>query len=150
MKIGLRILLGYFVIVALAAWLLGNVFVQQVKPGVRQAMEDTLADTANVLAELATDDFLAGHIDDGRFAARVRGLAARDIDARTWGFRKHSSDYRVHVTDARGHVVCDSTGRAAGRDYSRRTAVYLTLPGPSAPPPTPPAPTTHAPPPTTL
>src|SRR3546814_3306696 len=95
MKIGLRILLGYFVIVALAAWLLGNVFVQQVKPGVRQAMEDTLADTANVLAELATDDFLAGHIDDGRFAARVRGLADRDIDARIWGFRKHSSDYRV-------------------------------------------------------
>ena len=82
MKIGLRILLGYFVIVALAAWLLGNVFVQQVKPGVRQAMEDTLADTANVLAELATDDFLAGRIDDGRFAARVRGLADRDIDAR--------------------------------------------------------------------
>ena len=34
MKIGLRVLLGYFVIVALAAWLLGNVFVQQVKPGV--------------------------------------------------------------------------------------------------------------------
>src|SRR3546814_5999286 len=55
-------------------------------------MEDTLADTANVLAELATDDFLAGRIDDGRFAARVRGLADRDIDARIWGFRKHSSD----------------------------------------------------------
>src|SRR5690606_37783732 len=47
MKMGLRILLGYFVIVALAAWLLGNVFVQEVKPGVCQAMEDTLADTAN-------------------------------------------------------------------------------------------------------
>src|SRR3546814_2905114 len=75
MKIGLRILLGYFVIVALAAWLLGNVFVQQVKPGVRQAMEDTLADTANVLAVLATDDFLAVHIDDVRFAARLRGLS---------------------------------------------------------------------------
>src|SRR3546814_1770147 len=94
MKIGLRILLGYFVIVALAAWLLGNVFVQQVKPGVRQAMEDTLADTANVLAELATDDFLAGHIDDGRFAARVRGLADRDIDARARkSTRLNSSHY---------------------------------------------------------
>src|SRR3546814_86068 len=129
MKIGLRILLGYFVIVALAAWLLGNVFVQQVKPGVRQAMEDTLADTANVLAELATDDFLAGHIDDGRFAARVRGLADRDIDARIWGFRKHSSDYRVYVTDARGIVVFDSSGRDVGRDYSRWNDVYLTLRG---------------------
>ncbi|MFC3717175.1 two-component system sensor histidine kinase CreC [Luteimonas soli] len=129
MKIGLRILLGYFVIVALAAWLLGNVFVQEVKPGVRQAMEDTLADTANVLAELATDDFLAGRIDDGRFAARVRGLAERDIDARIWGFRKHSSDYRVYVTDARGIVVFDSAGRDVGRDYSRWNDVYLTLRG---------------------
>ena len=42
MRIGLRILLGYFVIVAIAALLLGRVFVQEVKPGVRQAMEDTL------------------------------------------------------------------------------------------------------------
>ena len=129
MKIGLRILLGYFVIVALAAWLLGNVFVQQVKPGVRQAMEDTLADTANVLAELATDDVLAGRIADGQFARRVRGLAGRDIDARIWGFRKQSADYRVYVTDARGVVVFDSTGRDVGRDYSRWNDVYLTLRG---------------------
>jgi two-component system sensor histidine kinase CreC len=129
MKIGLRILLGYFVIVALAAWLLGNVFVQQVKPGVRQAMEDTLADTANVLAELATDDVLAGRIADGQFARRVRGLAGRDIDARIWGFRKQSADYRVYVTDARGIVVFDSTGRDLGRDYSRWNDVYLTLRG---------------------
>ena len=56
MRIGLRILLGYFAIVAIAAVLLTQVFVAQVKPGVRQTMEDTLVDTANVLAELATDD----------------------------------------------------------------------------------------------
>ena len=79
MRIGLRILLGYFLIVALAALLLGQVFLREVKPGVRQAMEDTLVDTANVLAELATDDFLAGRMDDGRFATRVRALAGRDI-----------------------------------------------------------------------
>ena len=129
MKIGLRILLGYFVIVALAAWLLGNVFVQEVKPGVRQAMEDTLADTANALAELATDDFLAGRIADGSFARRMRALGERDIDASIWGFRKHASDYRVYVTDARGTVVFDSAGRDVGRDYSRWNDVYLTLRG---------------------
>ena len=129
MKIGLRILLGYFVIVALAAWLLGNVFVQEVKPGVRQAMEDTLADTANVLAELATDDFLAGRINDGRFAHRLRALGGRDIDANIWGFHKQASDYRVYVTDARGIVVFDSAGRDIGRDYSRWNDVYLTLRG---------------------
>lgn len=129
MRIGLRILLGYFLIVALAAFLLMRVFTQEIKPGVRQAMEDTLADTANVLAELATDDFLAGRIDDGRFAARVRALGTREIGANIWGFHKAQADYRVYVTDAHGIVVFDSAGRDLGRDFSRWNDVYLTLRG---------------------
>ncbi|MDR7193018.1 two-component system sensor histidine kinase CreC [Luteimonas terrae] len=129
MRIGLRILLGYFLIVALAAFLLMRVFTQEIKPGVRQAMEDTLADTANVLAELATDDFLAGRIDDGRFAARVRALRERDIGANIWGFRKAQAEYRIYVTDASGIVMFDSAGRDLGRDYSRWNDVLLTLRG---------------------
>lgn len=129
MRIGLRILLGYFLIVALAALLLGRVFVQEVKPGVRQAMEDTLADTANVLAELASDDFLAGRINDGHFAQRVRALRGRDFGARIWGFPKRTASYRVYVTDARGIVVFDSSERDLGKDYSRWNDVYLTLRG---------------------
>ena len=129
MKIGLRIFLGYFLIVALAALLLARVFVEEVKPGVRQAMEDTLVDTANLLAELATDDFLAGRIDVGSFARRVRALAGRDFGADFWGFDKRGSSYRVYVTDARGIVVFDSTGEALGADYSRWNDVYLTLRG---------------------
>lgn len=129
MRIGLRILLGYFLIVALAALLLGQVFLREVKPGVRQAMEDTLVDTANVLAELATDDFLAGRMDDGRFATRVRALAGRDIGAGIWGFEKRAASYRVTVTDGRGIVVFDSAGRDVGADYSRWNDVYLTLRG---------------------
>jgi two-component system sensor histidine kinase CreC len=129
MKIGLRVLLGYFVIVALAALLLGRVFVQQVKPGVRQAMEDTLADTANVLAELAADDLLAGRMNDGRFAQRVRALQGRDIGAEIWGFPKREASYRITVTDARGIVVFDYAGRELGRDNSRWNDVYRTLRG---------------------
>lgn len=129
MRIGLRIFLGYFLIVALAALLLAQVFVAQVKPGVRQAMEDTLVDTANVLAELATDDFLAGKLADGTFARRVSALAARDPGADIWGFKKRPGTYRVYATDARGIVVFDSSGRDVGKDYSRWNDVYLTLRG---------------------
>ena len=129
MKIGLRIFLGYFLIVAIAGLLLAQVFVAQVKPGVRQAMEDTLVDTANVLAELATDDFIAGRIDQGDFARRVRAMAGRDYGAQIWGFGKRTSQYRIYVTDARGIVVFDSSGRDVGRDYSRWNDVYLTLRG---------------------
>ncbi|RDY66603.1 two-component system sensor histidine kinase CreC [Lysobacter soli] len=129
MKIGLRIFLGYFLIVAIAGLLLAQVFVAQVKPGVRQAMEDTLVDTANVLAELATDDFIKGRIDKGDFARRVRAMAGRDYGAQIWGFGKRTSQYRIYVTDARGIVVFDSSGRDVGRDYSRWNDVYLTLRG---------------------
>ena len=129
MKIGLRILLGYFLIVALAALLLAQVFVQQVKPGVRQTMEDTLVDTANLLAELARDDLLAGRIAEGRFAASVRALAERDIGADIWGFEKRTAQYRIYVTDAGGVVVFDSTGAATGEDYSRWNDVARTLRG---------------------
>ena len=115
MKIGLRVLLGYFLIVAVAALLLVNVFVQQVKPGVRQAMEDTLADTANVLAELASDDLLAGRIHEGQFAGRIRAMGQREIGARIWGQPKHAPSYRITVTDARGIVVYESAGRDMGR-----------------------------------
>ena len=119
MKIGLRIFLGYFLIVAIAGFLLAQVFVAQVKPGVRQAMEDSLVDTSNVLAELATDDLIAGRIDTGDFARRVRAMASRDYGAKIWGFGKRTSQYRIYVTDARGIVVFDSSGRDVGRDYSR-------------------------------
>ena len=129
MNIGLRVLLGYFLIVALAALLVGKVFVEQVKPGVRQAMEGTLIDTANTLAELASDDMLAGRIADGRFARRLRAVQARKLDADVWGFAKDRSGFRVTVTDARGIVVFDSEGKDLGRDNSRWNDVYRTLRG---------------------
>lgn len=129
MRIGLRILIGYFLIVALAALLLTRVFVAQVKPGVRQSQEDTLVDMANVLAELAADDLLAGRMAEGRFAARVRGLRERDPGAAIWGFAKRETNYRIYVTDARGIVVFDSAGRDLGADYSRWNDVHRTLRG---------------------
>ncbi len=129
MRLSLRIFLGYFLIVGLAAWLVMHVFVGEIKPGVRQAMEDTLVDTANVLALLAADDMVNGHMQDGAFAQRVGALGKRDVHARIWGFRKDSLDYRVYVTDARGIVVFDSSGKDIGHDYSRWNDVYLTLHG---------------------
>jgi len=129
MRIGLRIFLGYFAIVALTGLLLSQVFLAQVKPGVRQTMEDTLVDMANVLAELATDDLLAGRIDDGRFAQHLRALQGRDPGAAIWGFPKRDASLRVYVTDARGVVVFDSAGRDVGKDFSRWNDVYLTLHG---------------------
>ncbi|SPR98741.1 two-component system sensor histidine kinase CreC [Cupriavidus taiwanensis] len=129
MHIGLRIFFGFFLIVGLATVLTLRVFVQEVKPGVRQAMEDTLIDTAHVLAALAADDLKAGRIADGDFARHMAALREVPVNAEVSGLHKDSIGYRVYVTDASGIVRFDSTGTDVGRDYSRWNDVYLTLRG---------------------
>ena len=129
MRLGLRLFLGFFLIVGLAAFFVMRVFVDEVKPGVRQAMESTLVDTANVLASMAADDLKAGRMDDGRFAANLARVRERDPQAMIWRFPKRSIDYRITVTDARGIVVFDSEGRDVGRDNSRWNDVHRTLRG---------------------
>lgn len=129
MHLGFRLLLGYFLIVGLAAWLVLDVFVDEVKPGVRQAMEDNLVDTANLLAEMAVDDMRSGRLADGDFRRRWQAYRARELNASVWGFDKRAPGLRLYITDVRGRVLFDSEGQAVGRDYSRWNDVYLTLRG---------------------
>ena len=129
MKISLKIFLGYFLLVGLAAWFVLNVFVDEVKPGVRQAMEDTLVDTANVLAELAANDVKTGTIQTGNFAQSLIKYQSHATKANIWGIRKQSADYRVYITDINGTVIFDSANLALGQDYSKWNDVYLTLKG---------------------
>lgn len=50
MRIGMRLLLGYFLIVAVAAVFVLSIFVQEIKPGVHRATEGTLIDTATIFS----------------------------------------------------------------------------------------------------
>jgi len=129
MKIGLRILLGYFLIVGLAAWFLLNVFVQQVKPGVRSTQEDTLVDTAQMLAILVADDVKAGTVDQSSVLQGIRTALKRRVDLKIDGYDKGLLSNRVYVTDTRGIVLFDSRGTDVGKDYSRWNDVYKTLRG---------------------
>jgi len=137
MKLGLRLLLGFFLITGIAAFFVMRVFVHEVQPSVREVMEDMMVDTANILAELAQDDLAAmppeGDLQGSRFARRVQDYAARPIDAQIWGLSKRTLDYRVYVTNERGRVVFDTGlpggGNAIGQDYSQWRDVSKTLSG---------------------
>ncbi len=129
MRLGIRLLFAFFVINGIAAFFVLRVFTAEIKPSVREVMEDIMVDTANLLAELASDDMAAGLLEGGRFAAQVRNYAVRPIDAKIWGLEKQSLDFRVYVTDAKGLVLFDSENKAQGQDYSRWRDVALTLRG---------------------
>ena len=129
MRLGLRLLFGFFLVTGLAGFFVLRVFVAEVKPSVREVMEDMMVDTANILAELASDDLAQGTMQSGRFATHVRNYARRPIDAAIWGLSKQSLDFRIYVTDAGGAVLFDSDNTAAGQDYSQWRDVARTLRG---------------------
>lgn len=129
MRLGIRLLFGFFLVTGLAAFFVLRIFTAEIKPSVREVMEDMMVDTANILAEIAADDLVAGTIATGRFATQVQDYAHRPIDAKIWGLEKQSLDYRVYVTDNRGIVLFDSSNIAVGQDYSQWRDVALTLRG---------------------
>jgi two-component system, OmpR family, sensor histidine kinase CreC len=129
MTVGLRIFLGYFLIVGVGAYFLITIFMNELKPGVRQSTEETLVDTANLLAELVKDEVKDGTIAQGRWKAAVDAYARRKLDARISGVVKAGVNHRVYVTDDHGIVLYDSEGRDVGQDYSRWNDVHLTLQG---------------------
>jgi len=128
-KIWARIFLGYFLVVGVAGWFVLRVFVEEVKPGVREAVEDVMVDAANLVAELAAEDLREGRFPSGRFSAAVGQYGRRTVRAPIWGLEKVSLDFRIYVTDEHGIVRFDSSGEAVGRDYSRWNDVARTLRG---------------------
>ncbi|HOB62527.1 MAG TPA: two-component system sensor histidine kinase CreC [Candidatus Competibacteraceae bacterium] len=129
MNLGLKLFLGYFLIVGIGVYFSLNILGDELKPAFRQAAEETLIDSANLLAVLVRDDVLNGSIADGRFQSRLEEYARRVPAARIWGIVKNSLDHRIYITDAQGIVIFDSSGQDQGQDYSRWNDVYLTLRG---------------------
>lgn len=129
MRIGLRLLLGYFLILGLALFVVLRVFVEEVKPGTRLAMEDSLIDAANAFAQLAAPDMKAGVIATGSFARALQAYPEVKPGANLWGFRKDGVHYRIVITDAQGIVRFDTAGQDLGADYSRWNDVVRTLRG---------------------
>ncbi|WP_434777057.1 two-component system sensor histidine kinase CreC [Neisseria sp. Ec49-e6-T10] len=129
MKISFRFLLFFFLLVALIGYFILNIFVQEIKPGIRRATENTLVDTANTLAQFAAQDMQDHTLVNGRFTQAFSQLNQYPIGAKIDRLIKNRTEYRVYITDEKGIVIFDSAHKDLGQDYSRWNDVYLTLRG---------------------
>ncbi|VXC98065.1 sensory histidine kinase in two-component regulatory system with CreB or PhoB, regulator of the CreBC regulon [Pseudomonas sp. 8Z] len=129
MPLGVRIFLVYFLFVGLSGWFVLSTVMDEIRPGVRQSTEETLVDTANLLAEILRDQVKAGTLGQGRLNEALEAYGRRQPQATIWGVTKAEVNHRIYVTDAKGIVLLDSTGQAIGQDYSRWNDVLLTLRG---------------------
>jgi len=125
----LRLFLVGALLAAAAGWITLRQVLGEIKPAVRQSTEETLVDTANLLAELLARDMKEGTLAQGDLPRMLAEYGKRRPGAEIWGIHKDEVSHRIYVTDARGIVLLDSAGQAVGEDYSQWNDVFLTLRG---------------------
>jgi two-component system, OmpR family, sensor histidine kinase CreC len=129
MHLGLRVLAGIFLIVGLAAYFVMRILSQEVKPAMRDVMEEVMVDSAYLLAEIASGELAARTINSGEFAKQLKAYEQRKISASISKMEKETLDFHVSITDVAGVVVFDSTGKNLGADFSKWRDVALALKG---------------------
>jgi len=129
MSIFVRIWAAFTLVLLIGSLLTIHALQQQIKPNMRQVVEDTLADNANLIAGLVADDLRDGRLADPAFDQKIQAALSRDLNAKIRSMPKTTVQQTLYITDAQGIVRYDSTGAATGQDYSRWNDVYLTLRG---------------------
>lgn len=129
MSIFVRIWFFFSLILVLVLWFMLYTINQQIKPNVRQVVEDTLAENANIVAQLVAEDVFSAYVNTPEFNKKIQNALSRDLDAKIWQQNKNQIHQQLYITDAQGIVLYDSQGLATGQDYSKWNDVYLTLRG---------------------
>ena len=123
-----RILTGHLIVVAIAAIFFVNTMIDEIKPPLRQAVEFTLVDVANLMAETLGKQFVSGKNSDA-WKEGIARAKERTLDAAIWSYTKSKITLNFYVTDKQGIVLYDSEKKREGQDYSQWRDVYLTLRG---------------------
>lgn len=124
-----RIFVGIFAVyLAAVAFLLFRV-TADLDPRYRESAEESLVDTANLLATLLERNTFNGVIPTDDLERTLAHLARRPVYAKIFGIEKTAVDLHVYVTDRNGIVLFDSRGRDVGADYLAWRDVQLTLTG---------------------
>jgi two-component system, OmpR family, sensor histidine kinase CreC len=124
-----RIFLGVVVVyIAAVIFLLYRVSLD-LDPRYRESAEDSLVDTANLLATLLERQAYSGVIQTEDLDRTLQQLVKRPLNARIFNVEKTRIDLHVYVTDANGIVLFDSAGRDVGKDYRTWIDVGRTLAG---------------------
>jgi len=124
-----RIFAGILLVYVIGVGLLMYRLLADIDPRYRESAEESLVETAHLMASLIEQNSPGGTLDTAALGALFRNLYARRFDADIFGVKKSSVELRATVVDARGFVVFDSQGRHEGEDFSQWRDVRLALAG---------------------
>jgi two-component system sensor histidine kinase CreC len=124
-----RLFFVIFVVYLAAVGLLLYRVGTDVDPRYRESAEESLVDTAQLLATLLERRTFSGVIPTDELERTLSDLAGRPVYARIFDIEKTRVNLHVYVTDRNGTVLFDSRGRDVGKSYLGWRDVRLTLAG---------------------
>lgn len=124
-----RIFIGILLIYAAGiAFMLYRV-VADIDPRYRESAEESLVESAHLLATLIEQDVRDGAIDTTRLGPLFQSLYARNFLSQIYSVTKTRVELRAYVADRQGRVLFDSLGKTVGADFSQWRDVNYTLRG---------------------
>ncbi|QOI34589.1 two-component system sensor histidine kinase CreC [Leptospira interrogans serovar Canicola] len=107
---------------------------ESIRPRYMEAVEESLNDTAHLLASLLEREFSQKNDSLEKISERIlspvmQTTRERDLNSKIFEITKKKVDLQLYVTDERGIVIYDSEKLKKGQDYSKKNDVYLTLQG---------------------
>jgi two-component system sensor histidine kinase CreC len=129
MTVRTRILLIFLMTLAGGFFALERWLSLELRPRYYQSFEEPLVDMANILAEIASQEFDDPPLDFDRLKTAFEHVYRRRLNADIYGLNKDNVDIRVYITDRYGTVLFDSYNRAVGQDFSNWLDVNRTLQG---------------------
>ena len=122
-------LTGIALIITAGFYLLLTQLIRDSRNETYQAAEETLVDTAHLLAASLEGTLKDDLPDPAALHAALDAARARRFSAKIQILTKDHINLQFYVTDAKGIVLYDSTGQSTGQDFSKWNDVLLTLKG---------------------
>lgn len=125
-----RLILVYCLIIGSLAWFMVSKAVDVLDSSVRQAAEEVMIDSANLLAQVIEQQVQDDKINTQALRSLVSAYLSRTLKAEIYSISKSQPNLHVYITDQTGQLLYDSSGQnEVGEDFSQWRDVWLTLRG---------------------
>jgi len=130
MSIKWRILSGFFVIYAIGFYFLYDFIANEIRPRYLETVEESLNDTANILASLVEEEIKNSTININTIKPVIKKAYEKKISSRIYALHKTGVSLHVYIADQNGIIIYSSSRFIReGDDYSKWRDVRLTLSG---------------------
>jgi len=130
MSIKWRILSGFFIIYITGFYFLYDFITNEIRPRYLETVEESLNDTANILASLVEEEVKNSTININTIKPVIKKAYEKKISSRIYAMNKTGVSLHVYITDQNGIIIYSSNSNIhEGDNYSGWRDVKLTLLG---------------------